>query len=265
MIAPSPPERWCNSNNRDRTSPGSPSVGQSVAVSLYAVLCSAHHMAQIRGSVNVKQKGKNKSGDLVYCDLARPPPTEPELEALRCYAWTQRRTQQQVERQQAMLRARTLAVQCLRREAARSRFRRSAGAACAAAMPTPDSSSSRVVVHAGCPLRRRLQSDATAAAAATTQSEGGGGLMQHVRKDKWTGCHVHRHLEMGSFRWWGYTIILCSGGAIPGESVSGVSLSSATMQTRFATKERLAASLGTSSIECRRLRQPQASAFSSCA
>ncbi|CAM9939006.1 unnamed protein product, partial [Ectocarpus fasciculatus] len=81
-----------------------------------------------------------------------------------------------------MLRARSLAAQCLRREAARSRCsgRRSAGAACAAAMPTPDgSSSSRVVVHAGCPPRRRLQSDATAAAAATTQSEGGGGLMKN--------------------------------------------------------------------------------------
>ncbi|CAM9432891.1 unnamed protein product, partial [Ectocarpus sp. 8 AP-2014] len=77
-----------------------------------------------------------------------------------------------------MLRARTLAAQCLRREAsARSRCSgRSAGAACAAAMPTPGSSR---VVHAGCTLRRCLQSDATEAAAATTQSDGSGGLMQH--------------------------------------------------------------------------------------
>ncbi|CBJ29287.1 pentatricopeptide (PPR) repeat-containing protein [Ectocarpus siliculosus] len=77
-----------------------------------------------------------------------------------------------------MLRARTLAAQCLRREAAaRSRCSgRSAGAACAAAMPTPGSSR---VVHAGCTLRRCLQSDAPGAATATTQSDGSGGLMQH--------------------------------------------------------------------------------------
>ncbi|CAM9782430.1 unnamed protein product, partial [Ectocarpus sp. 12 AP-2014] len=78
-----------------------------------------------------------------------------------------------------MLRVRTLAAQYLRREAAtRSRCSgRSAGAACAAAMPTPGS---RRVVHAGCTVRRCLQSDATTAAAATTQSDGSGDLMQHI-------------------------------------------------------------------------------------